>query len=232
MRYKPALLLLVLCMTLTSCNLVVDETPDNTLKSTESTESTTTTPPYQGIRYPLVITSRTEYDQFIDESREMYSMIPYFSHFVHVDRLLEVGVGDFIGFSYYEGRFPLYYCYEFVDQSVQYNVDVFHEFDFEGLPWSEQGVEQPPDEDLRYYIEENGTYFYFMEDICYHYDGGELRNFFLKFTNCNTVVKVSIYGSPSIACFPQNEENLISRLLNKSTALEAKAELDALFSGE
>ena len=86
MKIKLVLLLLVFCITLTSCNLFVKQTPDIT---TSATEDITTAPPFDSNEIYEDITSREEYDRFVDQDVYRYGethYVPdYFTHFVHLD---------------------------------------------------------------------------------------------------------------------------------------------------
>ena len=214
MRFKLMLLLLAICTLTTSCDWFEKNPLETSASSTVFSTEQKPDGNYDILHLPETISYLEEYYQFIDENELPREFITY-------DDLKDMG--EFKAFAY-EDQLD-WYTYLFRNDSKQYAITIIQTAG--DYAWGfKQTLFEEPNEDLRKYPNGlSGEYSIdASEDIWYLYTNGCLGKIELK--SNETIIE--IYGEYGMYLFPNDETNLISRLLNKNTALEAKAEFDAL----
>ena len=231
MKFKLILLLLVLCIALTSCNLFVKKAPDNTTPSTESTTSPSggnlshATCPSDAITITTVEEYEKEYQRrcMEGESKTFLPPAEFLNSFGTLDRLIIANSNPVL--------------YEFSCSS-----EFTYELYIEPYPISEPRpplsideveLAEPPQGDLRYCPNNQTGRYLLIEDLVYCYDNGTLSSveWYSNYDD-GVVVCSSGYFDNEFHLYPYDDDNVISRLLNKSTAFEAMMEINKLFSGK
>ena len=170
-----------------------------------------------------------DYDQYMEYLRSV--SLP--NDFVQYDKLRSLGSFEefqFTGLTY--NIHDQYYYLFLAENGRLIDLLITHmeeAVDYELAPISVYPVSTDnANEDLRYCQEKERCHYYLDDDLAYCYDQGVLSDIYLR---TERVMFHFFYGYSASEFIP-NDGSLVSRLLNKNTAPEAKAEFEAMVFGE